>query len=84
MNDVQQGGLGDCYFLSASASVAEQDDFFQTIFVNNKITVDNAGIWAINTWVRGIPSLCVIDDQVPGTYPYPTFARSGKDGALWA
>jgi hypothetical protein len=82
LNDVQQGGLGDCYFLAAAASVAEQDAYLQTMFVNNKKTVNKAGIWAINTWVRGLPSLCVIDDRVPGS-TNPRFARPGTDGALW-
>jgi hypothetical protein len=76
LNDVQQGGLGDCYFLSAAASVAEQDDYLQTMFVNNRNTLNKGGIWAINTWVRGLPSLCVIDDRVPGS-SNPIFARPG-------
>jgi hypothetical protein len=82
LNDVRQGSMGDCYFLAAAASVSEKDDFFQTLFVNNRISLNKGGIWAINTWVRGLPSLCVIDDQVPGQRS-PLYAKSGKDGALW-
>jgi hypothetical protein len=62
--------------------MAEQDEFFQTMFVNNKKTLNKAGVWAINTWVKGAPSLCVVDDQVPGS-TYPKFAKSGSDGSLW-
>jgi hypothetical protein len=56
------------------------------MFVNNRKTVNKGGIWAINTWVRGLPSLCVIDDLVPGKKDKktPIFAKAGKDGALWA
>ena len=36
----------------------------------------------MNTWVRGTPSLCIVDDQVPGSSS-PMFARSGSDGSVW-
>ena len=36
----------------------------------------------MNTWVRGAPSLCVVDDLVPGSSS-PRFAKSGSDGSLW-
>ena len=36
-NDVEQGELGDCYFLGGVASVAEDDYRFKKVFVNEEV-----------------------------------------------
>lgn len=84
MGDVNQGSLGDCYLLSGLASVAENDDRFNKLIVNEQI--NNAGLYAFNFYVRGIPKVIVVDDAVPydNIYRYPAFARLGKDNSIWA
>jgi hypothetical protein len=43
---------------------------------------NKAGIYALNVWVRGIPTLLLLDDFVPlSSSPY--FAKTGTDGSLW-
>lgn len=75
--------LADCYFLAGSAAVAEFDDRFKQSFVNP--LTNNAGLYAFNVWVRGIPTVVVVDDTIPYDRPsrLPAFARVGSDGALW-
>jgi len=47
----QQGKLGDNWFLSAAAAVAEQPDFIRDMFVIQKF--NDAGIFAIKFFVKG-------------------------------
>jgi calpain-15 len=61
--DVDQGELGDCYFLSACSSLAEKPErFTQSILTDN---VNSAGLFAMNAYVRGIPSTMISDDYIP-------------------
>ena len=64
-DDIAQGALGDCYFLAGISAVAEHPDLItKSIVIQN---VSNAGIFAFNVWVRGIPTIIIIDDIVPSS-----------------
>ena len=64
-DDIAQGSLGDCYFLAGISAVAEHPDLItDSIVIQN---VSNAGIFGFNVWVRGIPTIIIIDDIVPAT-----------------
>ncbi|CDW90945.1 calpain family cysteine protease containing protein [Stylonychia lemnae] len=83
LNDIDQNGLGDCYFLAGISSLAEVNSRFEKIFVNPK--VNWAGLYAFNVYIRGIPQVIVVDDAVPtgSKYTKPIFAGLGLDGAMW-
>lgn len=80
-DDIVQGGLGDCYFLAAISAYAENDSRFQQNFVNKNQS--GAGIWALNVWIRGVPSVVTIDDRIPGAGKSFYYAGLGVDGSLW-
>lgn len=51
------------------------------MFVNKE--QNEAGIFAINAYIRGKPTIITVDDYVPYHNDSPIFAKLGKDGALW-
>lgn len=61
-NDINQGYLGDCYFLSAAAAVAEYDyRLLNAIYTPN---VNKAGLFALQVYIKGIPQVVAIDDYI--------------------
>jgi calpain-15 len=63
ISDINQGQLGNCYFLSALSALAEFPDRYKKIFVNNQKS-DN-GCYAIKLQLQGIPKIVTIDDHFP-------------------
>jgi calpain-15 len=42
-NDIQQGELGDCYFLSSLAAIAEEPERIRSMFLN--LEANEAGVY---------------------------------------
>ncbi len=81
VNDIIQGGLGDCYYLSACSAVAEQPARFHQAIATSSI--NKGGVFAANIYSRGIPFTYYIDDYVPFSGKNPAFAKMSTDGSLW-
>ena len=79
-NDINQGQLGDCYFLATCSSVAEDPDRVKDLFITQEFNV--AGIYLLKLWVNGIETPVIIDDHVPTWYDKPAFSLA-KSGDLW-
>ncbi len=62
-NNIEQGALGDCYFLSSCAAVAENATRLESAFLTK--TYNSAGIFALKVFVRGRPYQVVVDDFLP-------------------
>jgi calpain-15 len=62
-HDIQQGGLGDCYFLSSLASLAEFPERVKRIFVTKE--VNKAGCYAVEMIIAGELRTIVVDDRFP-------------------
>lgn len=73
--------VSDCYYMSAIYSFAENDQRFQKAFVNKQST--KSGIYAINAYVRGKPTIITVDDYIPFSGDTPIFAGFGLDGSNW-
>jgi len=74
-DDVEQGSVGDCWFLSASGAMAEDAQRLMDIFVVKEY--NEAGIFAINFYQLGVPVTVIVDDFVPhyGNHFSTVFAK---------
>jgi hypothetical protein len=61
--DVQQGSIGNCWFLSAAAAVAEVPGRFERLWLTQDY--NDAGAYAINLFSLGVPTTVLVDDWVP-------------------
>ena len=61
-DDVIQGELGDCYFLSSLAALAENPQNIKNIISNSKV---NDGLFEANIYIHGEPVKIVVDDSFP-------------------
>lgn len=80
-NDINQGQLGDCYYLAALSSLAEFPDRVQNMFVTK--TINKAGIYMVNIFVNGQETPVIVDDHLPvNKNGKPCFATC-RDGEIW-
>jgi len=64
--DLKQGGVGDCWFLSALAVVAERPDLILRLF-GGETTRTAAGFYQVNLFLDGEWKAINIDDRLPCT-----------------
>ena len=63
LDDIIQGNISDCYFLSAMGSLCSCDGFFEKIFLNNEKS-DNH-IYGVYLFLNGKWKLVLVDDYFP-------------------
>lgn len=72
--DIKQGRLGDCYFLSALASLSEYPFIIKRLFETTDISSYNYyGIWL---FIDGLWECIVVDDYFPLHGGKPIFSRN--------
>jgi len=87
-NDINQGWIGNCWFLSAASAIAEKPGRFESIFLNNDNELNSAGIYGVNFYTLGVPHTIIIDDWLPleqlwdGSYT-TLFAHVGDGSSIW-
>lgn len=81
-NGVDQGSLGDCYFLSSCASASEVPSRIKNVFVTNSLNPE--GIIVARVMILGKPTTIYVDDYLPfrGTSKNLYFASMSENG-LW-
>ena len=80
-NDINQGSLGDCYFLAVLSSLAEFPERIMDMFVTQSI--NDAGIYLVKFFINGTEYPVVVDDYFP-VHPNGHIAfASSKDDELW-
>lgn len=62
-NDIQQRGLGDCYFLSCLSMLAENPNRVRRLFASQ--TLNEQGIFGVNMTKNGEFVECIVDDHFP-------------------
>jgi hypothetical protein len=83
--DIQQGGLGDCYFLSAISAIAENPERIRKIFLTRD--VQKSGCYCVALCINGVWEEVIIDDLIPcrdfgGKIFRPAFNHSDSN-ELW-
>jgi calpain-15 len=82
--DIAQGTLGVCYFLTAMSSLAEFPTRVMKMFVNKRS--NKYGVYGVRFYVQGIPTEIVVDDYIPCEEKEgkvtPFFSRP-KGNELW-
>lgn len=80
--DINQGMLGNCYYLSAISSIAEHSDRIKKLFLSRN--VNDFGVYCVALCLNGMWEEVIIDDQFP-VQPYslrPAF-NSTKNDDIW-
>jgi len=83
-NDLEQGGLGDCWLISTFAALAEFPNSIESIVYPKAISPE--GRYTVSLYdyqTRSIMPVAV-DDRIPkGRYDKPAFTDFSKDEELW-
>jgi len=80
-SDLNQGALGDCYYLAVLSAMAEIPERVEACFHTKER--NSAGIYLMSFFINGVVSPVIVDDHVPTIYDRPSFV-STKDGEMWA
>lgn len=82
-NDIKQGMLGNCYFLSSIAAIAEFRERIEKIIVENDVTKN--GQYGIRLYIQGEPVIVIIDDHFPcANSRHAAFTHCrGSDNEIW-
>lgn len=86
VDDIKQGILGNCYFLSSISAIAEFKERIQKIIIQKEVT-DN-GQYHVQLFLSGRPKIVIIDDFIPCIVKnrsiQTAFTHSrGSDNELW-
>ena len=85
IDDIVQGQLGDCYFLSSLSSLAENPFRVRLLFISKKVN-EKAGIYCVKICFEGEWRAVYVDDYFPiyEDGSGPSFSKSKKgDNELW-
>lgn len=81
-NDILQGGLGDCYFLAAIASIASKPHRLERIFLTKEY--NREGIYVVALCINGVWEDVVLDDRFPcKRYSRKIAFNTSKNDELW-
>ena len=80
--DINQGALGDCYFLSALAVVASREELLRRIIVTEDTSHD-VGAYQVRLCKDGAWVIVLIDDIFPVNKSGRLAFASGSRGQLW-
>ena len=82
-NDIIQGGLGDCYFLSAVASLCKYPELIEKLFLIK--AKSNEHCYGCYYRINGIWKLVIVDDYIPcyGTWGKNFAFTSTNGNELW-
>ena len=85
VDDISQGGLGNCYFLAALASLAEYPNLIRRLFIIDE--VNEYGEYAVNLCINGEFQIIFIDDFFPckkiDNIYLSAFSKPRENKLLW-
>ena len=82
MGDVQQGSLGDCYFLSSVANICKFPNNVKKLF--KQTSKNEFGFYEISLFIDGKRQIVIVDDYLPAfkKSKKPCYAQSNKN-EIW-
>ena len=82
-DDILQGSIGDCYFLSAIASLSRFPNLIEKLFYIKEKSKENC--YGVYLFINGVWKLVLIDDYVPytGKYFKQLVFSSSNGNELW-
>jgi hypothetical protein len=81
-NDINQGGLGDCWFLSSLAAIAENPALIKRLFITKEYNEE--GIYKLRICKNGEWITVTIDDYIPCHFNGGPMFANNKGDELWA
>lgn len=85
INDIAQGYLGNCYFISALISLAADPDRVKELFVTKTKSLE--GKYSVIVYVQGIPTVVTVDDYFPvykkKDWIFASSDGTGQVGQIW-
>lgn len=79
-SSVQQGNLGDCYFLSVLSALTIKPQLIKRLFASKKLNEN--GIYSVWLCLSGVWKNIVIDDYFPCSHGHLLFAKI-VDNQIW-
>lgn len=81
-NDISQGSLGNCYFLSSLSCMAEKSngERIKKMFITDN--VNEHGLYALTMYKSGVELEIVLDDYIACKWSRPCFTTA-KGNELW-
>lgn len=79
-NDIKQGALCDCYFLSSLSVIAERPDRIKNII--NVTEVSEQGVYPVNLYKNGQKVQVLVDDFILCKNAAPVYSRANGN-ELW-
>eukprot|EP00941_MAST-03F_sp_MAST-3F-sp1_P000681 g681.t1 len=81
-SDIDQGELGDCWFLSAISVLAGYPELIKRLLITTSFS--EQGVYAVRLCYGGQWRVLMLDDWLPCSETgRPVFAAPAADGALW-
>lgn len=77
---INQGMIGDCYFLSCLSALAANGERIKKLFLTKE--PNSAGCYVMMLHVGGLPHSVVVDDYLPSQNGRLVFGSSG-DNSIW-
>ncbi|CAM1329411.1 Uncharacterised protein g10003 [Pycnogonum litorale] len=84
-NDIVQGILGDCWFLSSCAAVSQRPDMMSRVIPNGQVLtgIGYSGAVRFNFWRFGKWMTVYVDDYLPTVNGNLIYARSSDKREFW-
>eukprot|EP00746_Dinoflagellata_sp_MGD_P021666 gnl/MRDRNA2_/MRDRNA2_150577_c0_seq1.p1 gnl/MRDRNA2_/MRDRNA2_150577_c0~~gnl/MRDRNA2_/MRDRNA2_150577_c0_seq1.p1 ORF type:complete len:520 (+),score=123.05 gnl/MRDRNA2_/MRDRNA2_150577_c0_seq1:169-1560(+) len=81
-SDLGQGGIGDCWLISAFAALAEFPEQVKALFSPQSIPADGQYTITLYSFAEGQNKQIVIDDRIPGNIR-PQYVDITSEGEIW-
>ena len=80
--DLQQGSAATCYIMAAMGAISEFPEMRDKVFLTKE--ANEAGIYAVQFYVRGKPWVVTVDDEMLYHNDSLYFSQLGDNDSIWS